>query len=422
MGKRISKLINKVLVGSEKSEDFARNSLPSNRWELFWDVFKGSFWKLVVVNLLIVLFFIPLFAVLLFRTGIVSSYGSVYPFAQGFGVGYQAPISMKGFTESIELSANMLGFLPLPLAVIIIAVGLSGGAYVIRNMVWTEGVFVANDFWRGIKDNYKQIVVISLIYSLVFYITVFSSSLARLQIVAGSSMVWIYYILEILSYVILAYFSLMFMHMITMSVTYRCTIKQLFKNSFYMTLVFLPFSIFFLFLALTPFLLFAISSDIQLLLIISLVILIGFGFSFALLVWTNYSQWAFDSFINDKVGAKKNRGIYEKYKPTTDDKTRLEHRAMVRIGLNSRPIKPITDEEISLVELPESFSREDLERLKQSKKAMYDDHDRYVQEHKDDEQFKPTEEELKKSKEEEARAKRIEKAKKALKQHEKYRK
>ena len=37
-----------------------------------------------------------------------------------------------------------------------IAIGISGGAYVMRNMVWTEGIFVANDFWRGVKLNYKN--------------------------------------------------------------------------------------------------------------------------------------------------------------------------------------------------------------------------------------------------------------------------
>ena len=46
-------LIDRLLMGSEKSEGYARASLPSNRWELFWDIFKGRFWKLVIVNLLV---------------------------------------------------------------------------------------------------------------------------------------------------------------------------------------------------------------------------------------------------------------------------------------------------------------------------------------------------------------------------------
>jgi hypothetical protein len=57
-------LINRLLLGSEKSEGYARASLPSNSWELFWDILKGRFGKLIIINLLMLLFFIPLFMAL----------------------------------------------------------------------------------------------------------------------------------------------------------------------------------------------------------------------------------------------------------------------------------------------------------------------------------------------------------------------
>ena len=34
-------LVERMMLGREKSEGYARASLPSNRWELFWDIFKG---------------------------------------------------------------------------------------------------------------------------------------------------------------------------------------------------------------------------------------------------------------------------------------------------------------------------------------------------------------------------------------------
>ena len=60
-------LINRLIMGSEKSEGYARSTLPSNRWELFWDIVKGRFGKLVIINLLMLLFFIPLIALLVIR-------------------------------------------------------------------------------------------------------------------------------------------------------------------------------------------------------------------------------------------------------------------------------------------------------------------------------------------------------------------
>ena len=60
-------LINRILMGSEKSEGYARATMPSNRWELFWDIFKGRFWKLVLINVLMLLFLLPLIGLFVLR-------------------------------------------------------------------------------------------------------------------------------------------------------------------------------------------------------------------------------------------------------------------------------------------------------------------------------------------------------------------
>ena len=45
-------LINRIYFGKEKSEDYARSTLPTNRWELFFDILKGRFGKLIIINIL----------------------------------------------------------------------------------------------------------------------------------------------------------------------------------------------------------------------------------------------------------------------------------------------------------------------------------------------------------------------------------
>ena len=188
-------LINRLIMGKEKSEGYARASLPSNRWELFWDIFKGRFWKIVIINLLILLFCIPLIGLLFLRYVAVSNYGVLYPFSQPFGVGYQAAYSYAGLPETIIFNVNLMIYLFLPLAVMVAAIGISGGAYVIRNMVWTEGIFVSNDFWRGIKQNIKPMLVIGLVYSLIFYIVSAGISLAEMSIATGANKKWMFMVL-----------------------------------------------------------------------------------------------------------------------------------------------------------------------------------------------------------------------------------
>ena len=89
--------------------------------------------------------------------------------------------------------------------------------------------------------------------------------------------------------------------------------------------------------------------------------------------------------------------------------------AALQSNLSNRPIKPITDEELKLAELPQSFSRKDIEKLNESRQRLYDDHEKYVAEHLNDEKYKNVQvaiDEL--DEQEKEKQKRIEKAKKEL--------
>ena len=408
-------LINRLIVGREKSEGYARASLPSNRWELFWDIFKGRFGKLFILNILMLLFFIPLFALLFFRYVALMNFGASYPFNQPFGVGFQSLPSMTGYAENITFTVDTMMYLFLPIVAMIASVGVAGGAYVIRNMVWTEGIFVSNDFWRGIKQNIRPMLTIALLYSLVFYLIISAVGMIGYLSAFNPSFKWLLTILEVFSYLILALFSIMTMHMIAMCVTYDLKFTQLLRNSFLFTVGLCPQNVFFFALGAIPFILLMLGSFFMGLGIIAVMVM---GLSLPLLVWTDFCHWGYDKFINDKVpGAQKNRGIYEKVKESDSGalKQYREQLALTgRSSLASKPIKPITDDELTIAELPTSFNRSDIEKLNASKKAIYEDHEKYVQEHKDDPEFQPTEMEKEHEKEKEERQKRIEKAKKEL--------
>ena len=72
--------VTRLLEGKEKSEEYARSTLPTNRWQLFWDIFKGNFGKIVKVNILVFFFFVPFLFVFLFH-GMLNDYNSCpFPF------------------------------------------------------------------------------------------------------------------------------------------------------------------------------------------------------------------------------------------------------------------------------------------------------------------------------------------------------
>jgi hypothetical protein len=111
---------------------------------------------------------------------------------------------------------------------------------------------------------------------------------------------------------------------------------------------------------------------------IGLVMVIFLAFSVFALIWTNYTQWVFDEFVNDTVkGAKKYRGMS---KQTASETTEFIY---MKNAVSTRKVKPITDYDIEIATLPESYSRADLLRLQESKDKMIEDSARYEEEHKD---------------------------------------
>ncbi len=384
--------ITRMLEGKEKSEEYARSTLPTNRWQLFWDVFKGNFGKIVKINLLILLFFVPLIAIIVVRMMIGESNGIIYPFGANLTVGYPAAPNLQGLAEMLTLQTDMLAYLAVIISMFIASVGLAGGMYVIRNMIWTEGVFVANDFWRGVKLNYKNALQTSMFFTLVLTLSMtlinFSEFSLAIADVSTAQEVW-FNISEAFSYVLIVVVGLMSFWMIALGVNYEQKFFVLMKNSFLIMLGTLPQTIFFGAIALLPFILFLFGGSFFMMLAIVFVIL--FSFSFVLLVWLDFAQWVFDKYINPKIeGARVGRGIYNKDGSSSlegESAAAIEYeRAILAAGrsrLIARPIKPI-DDDLQVYELPTSFTREDLKRLRESKQNIAQDTEAYAEEHKND--------------------------------------
>lgn len=377
-----------MLEGKERDENYARSTLPSNRWALFWDIFKGRLGKLVIVNLLMLIFFIPMIAVFVFRYMYTTVQGMMMPFASWVGVGYTPVPNLIGMPQQIVLSTNLLFGAFLLVASFIAAVGISGGIYVIRNMVWTEGIFIANDFWRGIKINFVIVMQSTLFYAVMLFLFTMSISWANYLLSVDGGVAFLLVTSQVLSYIAIGVVTVMYLWMLSMGGNYKLKFFQLLKNSFLMTFGLIFQNIFFIALMAIPLILLLLGSFFMM---IGIVIMILFGISFMLLVWFDYSQWAFDKFFESKrEGGKVNRGIYAKAgKGGAESKAVQEYNAALastKSELASRPIKPITDN-LKVYELPDAFSREDLKKLRESKTAIAEDSERYENEHKNDKKY-----------------------------------
>lgn len=383
--------IARLIEGPERSETYAASTLPTNRWQLGWDVFKTNTGKLFKLNLLTLLFLLPLIALFVFVYMYKSYLVSQYPFAQNMGIGYPAYPAVFGLTATLSLNASVEFFKYAVIVVAVGAVGLAGGFYVMRNMVWTEGVMVGSDFWKGVKKNYFVVFFSLLFYTVIMAFSVISVNLAQLLIDTASGIKWLLVAAQVITYLVMGIVSVMTLYMITLGVTYKLSFGKLIRNSFILTIALVPTNIVFAALSLAPFLLLLIG--VPLIVSLIFVLLIVWGLSIFMLIWTDYSQWVFDKFINDKVpGAKKNRGIYKQNASKNDG----EELIIEKTKLTSK-IKPVTDYDVELYELPTSFSRKDLEKLEETKEAMRRDSDKYAEEHSHDDEKPETIDDLMKT-------------------------
>lgn len=374
--------IAKIIEGPERSETYARSTLPTNRWELGWDVFKTNKGKLFGLNLLTLLFCLPLVALFVMRYVLKTVDIAIFPFTQNMGVGYPAYPATSGLQAQLALNVNVEFFKFVIIGVAFLAVAISGGFYVMRNMVWAEGVMVVSDFFKGVKQNYFVVFFSLLFYTVIMAASVLSLNMSSVLIATGGGIKWLLVVAQVLTYVIMAIATMMVFYMITLGITYKLSFGALIRNSFILSIALVPTNVFFIAFSAVWLLLLLLGKVMPLFLIIGIFIVFIWGVSLFMLVWTDYSNWVFDTYVNDKVpGAKKNRGIY---KPSANDTAEDENAVIERSKLTSRPIKPITDTEVEIYELPTSFSRADLQKLEETKEAMRRDSDKYAEEHKND--------------------------------------
>ena len=135
-------LFAKLTQMPERSEDYARKTLPTNRWALGWDIFRTNFGKIFKINLLMLLFIFPMFLIWAANGFLVEVQAMSAPFSQNLGIGYPTYPAISGIAERLVYETNVLTFVLVFVFTFMASVGISGGFYVMRNMVWTEGVFV----------------------------------------------------------------------------------------------------------------------------------------------------------------------------------------------------------------------------------------------------------------------------------------
>lgn len=225
-------LVSRLLEGSEKSDEYARSTLPTNRWAAAWDIIKGSFGKLCIVNLLVLLFALPLVLLMIMR-GLFFDLGSAeYPFGANLGIGYPCAPDLTGVAEGFKLNNDVIFYGGFFLASFLAAIGLAGGAYVIRNMIWTEGIFVAHDFWKGIGKNYLPAMQAATMCTLFLFLTALICNMSDVMIATGVGSAGWLTVAKVVSIVAFIFVAILSLWILSLGVSYKQGFWAIYKNAF----------------------------------------------------------------------------------------------------------------------------------------------------------------------------------------------
>ena len=312
-----SKWMNSFYYGKSGKGDYTPENLPTNRWQLFWEMLRVRLSALVRLNLMYVVPWLPTMIVLMIGAlSFLTSLNNMVDSGEMIAVG--------------ELLGGVVAPTLLLLVPCITITGpfTSGVCYVTRNWARDEHAFIWSDFKDAVKENWKQSLVISFITSLVplmlYVCWNFYGSMAN----DNAFMV----VPQVLTMMIGLMWCLGVTYFHPLIVSYKLRMRDVIRNGLLLAVARLPMSIGLRLLHALP----MIIGVVLMLFVSPMYCMLGLfayylliGFSLSRFVTASYTNAVFDKYINAKIeGAVVNRGLYVPDEDDEDDEDSAEKPAV----------------------------------------------------------------------------------------------
>lgn len=138
------------------SVDFTENMMPHTRKEVFFDVWKMHWFDLLKLGLILLIAFLPV----LMMTVTKDAYDAKLMAEIGESTSQE---TLKELQKSVLLFRSTSAFIQVPFYMLF-SVVFAGALRSIRQYGWEEVVFFWRDLWIGIKQNWKQTLILALVF------------------------------------------------------------------------------------------------------------------------------------------------------------------------------------------------------------------------------------------------------------------
>lgn len=199
---------------------------------------KNNITKMIMVNLMVMLFALPLIAVLFIYMPIKETAAIAgMNFSGGLGIGYaQVDDTIKGALAIYSLRQKFILFALTP-GLMIASIGICGGYYCCRNALWGAKLNVFRTFFRGIAKSWYKFLVTFTFLGLLgtgFLYTIFEMLKQTTAYGSANAGLWVAVIACGLLILATLVFTLMFL---PLSVNYSFKYRDGIKNSILLCLI-----------------------------------------------------------------------------------------------------------------------------------------------------------------------------------------
>ena len=227
--------------GVSKDVDEKRN------FTFFFKLLGRKFSTLISVNMLLLFGNFPIFLLIVAMSGVVNSTSyapASYLFGPVYGVakiaGENEPLSralLGAHGVQIEMSVNttatyVLFFVGFAMLLLTFGVTVAGTSYILRNAVKGDPIFLMQDFFRTIKNNWKQALPFGAADLIFCLLSVFN-----IRFYAANRGTYIVSVMFFLSIAIAMIYFVMRFYVYVMMVTFRLSLFKLLKNSLIFSII-----------------------------------------------------------------------------------------------------------------------------------------------------------------------------------------
>lgn len=219
---------NEIKLENERNGHLVKRLNRLSTWKFFSVLYRDQMLKLMLSNILLLVFFVPAVVVIYFNTVAVSNITGILPSYNALGMGSSVWLGVNDFLNQKSLILNNEYHLWLIPALIALAFTLSGGFAIIRDAFWTGKLTTFKSFWLGMKSSILYSLICTAILSCAYY-GIYSLQSFLLNVSQLPTAVSVIFL--VLAYLLLFLMGIYSFILIAVATTYKQGVKTNLKDS-----------------------------------------------------------------------------------------------------------------------------------------------------------------------------------------------